>query len=191
MKNIRIDSDWTLFLDRDGVVNVRYHEGYIKSWAEFAFMPNAIERITALREVFKYIFVVTNQQGVGKGLMTEHDLQLIHLQMLLMLEEKNKTALSVINRVYFCPSLTAANDPNRKPEIGMALQAQRDFQGVDFQKSMMIGDTISDMQFGRKAGMVTVFFGKGEVAETESHWIDFTCKDWEEVRQLIQDLQKK
>ena len=191
MKNISIDSTWTLFLDRDGVINLRYQDDYVKTWSDFAFIPEAIESITAFRNIFKYIFIVTNQQGIGKGLMTEHDLQLIHLQMLLMLEEKNQTAFPAINRVYFCPSLTAANDPNRKPEIGMALQAKKEFQGVDFQKSIMIGDTISDMQFGRKAGMVTIFFGDGEVGRADEQLIDWSCKNWSEVRQVIEHLQSK
>lgn len=185
MKKIPIDPSWTLFLDRDGVINVRLIDDYVKSWSEFAFMPDAVGTITNLRKIFKYIFIVTNQQGIGKGVMTEHDLQLIHLQMLLMLEEKNKTHFSVINRVYYCPSLQAANDPNRKPEIGMALQAQKEFQEVDFQKSIMVGDSISDMEFGRKAGMVTVFFGIEETTDKENELIDFRCKDWAEVKALM------
>jgi histidinol-phosphate phosphatase family protein len=185
MKKIKIDQTWTLFLDRDGVVNVRKIDDYVTQWSEFAFMPDAIDTIAVLRQIFKHIFVVTNQQGIGKGLMTEHDLQLIHLQMLLMLEEKNKTPHSIVNRVYHCPSLAAAKDPNRKPEIGMALQAQREFEGVDFQKSIMVGDTLSDMQFGRKAGMITVFFGTEETDPQATNLIDFRCKNWNEVGNLM------
>lgn len=185
MKKIAIDPTWTLFLDRDGVINVRLIDDYVKSWAEFVFIPDAIPVITDLRKIFKYIFIVTNQQGIGKELMTERDLQLIHLQMLLMLEEKNQTHLPIINRVYYSPSLKSANDPNRKPEIGMALQAHKEFEGIDFQKSIMVGDSISDMEFGRKAGMVTIFFGKEEVSTRESGLIDFMCEDWKAVKVLI------
>ena len=188
MRNTKIDNTWTLFLDRDGVINVRKMDEYVTSWSEFAFMPETIDAVAYLRQIFKYIFIVTNQQGIGKGLMTERDLQLIHLQMLLMLEEKNETDFSIVNRVYHCPSLAAAKDPNRKPEIGMALQAQKEFEGVDFQKSIMVGDTISDMQFGRKAGMITVFFGSGEIKAQDKAVIDFRCQNWKEVRALIEGL---
>lgn len=182
---MKIDSSWSLFLDRDGVINQRIIDDYVKTWEEFVFMPDAVETIAYFRQLFKYIFVVTNQQGIGKGIMTEQDLAHIHQKMQAELSIHDKTNLPIINRIFHCSSLKSANDINRKPQIGMALQAKNIFQNVDFQKSIMIGDSISDMEFGRKAGIITIFFGKEIIAETENKWIDFKCTDWQEVRKLI------
>lgn len=182
---MKIDSSWSLFLDRDGVINQRIVDDYVKTWEEFVFMPHAIETIAHFRQFFKYIFVVTNQQGIGKGVMTEQDLAHIHQQMQAELSIQNKTNLPMINHIFHCPSLKSANDINRKPQIGMALQAKNIFQDIDFQKSIMIGDSISDMEFGRKAGMTTIFFGKEIITPAENKWIDFRCTDWQEVQRLI------
>ena len=73
-KNI-IDEDWTLFLDRDGVINVRIIDGYVTKIEEFEFLPNVIEALRIFKNKFKYIIVVTNQQGVGKGIMKFEDVE--------------------------------------------------------------------------------------------------------------------
>jgi histidinol-phosphate phosphatase family protein len=182
---MKIDSSWSLFLDRDGVINQRIVDDYVKTWEEFVFMPYSIETIAHFRQLFKYIFVVTNQQGIGKGIMTTQDLAHIHQRMQTALATQNKTNLPMINQIFHCPSLKSANDINRKPQIGMALQAKKIFKEVDFQKSIMLGDSISDMEFGRNAGMTTIFFGKEITTETESKWIDFRCTGWQEVQRLI------
>lgn len=63
----------------------------------------------------------------------------------------------IIDRVYYSPHLASENHPHRKPNIGMALEAKKDFPQIDFQKSIIVGDSMSDMEFGRKAGMKTVY----------------------------------
>ena len=65
-KNI-IDNDWTLFLDRDGVINVRIIDGYVTKIEEFEFMPNVLEAFKIFKEKFKHIIVVTNQQEIGRA----------------------------------------------------------------------------------------------------------------------------
>jgi len=62
-----------------------------------------------------------------------------------------------IDKIYFAPQLKSENSDYRKPAIGMALQAQKEFTDIDFSKSIMVGDSYHDMQFGKKAGMTTVF----------------------------------
>lgn len=150
-----INTSWTLFLDRDGVINQRIYDGYVTSIEEFILIDNVKEALEVFRTIFGKIIVVTNQQGVGKGLMTESDLKSIHDY---MLKELNHT----IDKVYHAPYLAADNHPFRKPDIGMAEAAQKDFSDIDFQKSIMVGDSSSDMAFGRKAGMKTVFVGNEE-----------------------------
>ena len=86
-KNI-INDDWTLFLDRDGVINVRIIDGYVTKIEEFEFMPNVIEAFKIFKDKFKRIIVVTNQQGVGKGIMTNEDVERVHEYMIQQIENQ-------------------------------------------------------------------------------------------------------
>lgn len=147
-----IDKSWSLFLDRDGVINVDKPGSYIFNADEFVFMDGLPEGFRKFSERFKYIFVATNQRGVGRGLMTEIDLQLIHQKM-----KKGVQAVgSHIDAVYYRTAVEN-NDPERKPNPGMAVRAKADFPDIDFSRSVMVGNNLSDMQFGRSAGMYTVF----------------------------------
>ena len=77
----RVDRSWTLFLDRDGVINVEKPMDYVRAWEEFQFNPGVLKALKLLNGLFGRIVVVTNQRGVGKGLMTEQDLLDIHDRM--------------------------------------------------------------------------------------------------------------
>ncbi len=149
----QINPSWTLFLDRDGVINKKIDNGYVRTWKEFEFLPGAIESLKTLSSKFGKIIVVTNQQGVGKKLMSEEDLQAIHKSMINEIEKEGGR----IDKIYFAPHLKSENSEFRKPAIGMALQAQKDFPEIDFSKSIMAGDSLRDMKFGKKACMKTVF----------------------------------
>lgn len=151
----RPDSSWTLFLDRDGVINVRLPGDYVKTVAEFEFLPGVPEAIAALSKIYGRIVVVTNQQGISKGLYSHEDLDLIHRHMVSSIEN----AGGRINAVYYAHQLASENSPMRKPGTGMALQAKKDFPEIDFSKSVMVGDSASDMEFGKALGMLTVFAG--------------------------------
>jgi D-glycero-D-manno-heptose 1,7-bisphosphate phosphatase len=143
----------TLFLDRDGVINERIVGGYVQNWKQFNFLDGFLEAMTFLARKFDYCFVVTNQQGIGKGLMTKNDLEKIHNKMVQEIETKQ----GFINKVYYCPELHIYNPHCRKPNTGMAEQAKQDFPDLDFQNSFMVGDSISDMEFGFRLNMKTVF----------------------------------
>ncbi len=156
LKNLNIDKSWTLFLDRDGVINRRIVDDYVKKWDEFEFLEGVLDAIKIFNEKFGRIVVVTNQQGIGKGLMRIEDLELIHKNMLYEITYFKGR----IDKAYFSPYLANENHASRKPQIGMALQAQKDFPEIDFSKSLMIGDSKSDIEFGKNAGMKTVFIGK-------------------------------
>ena len=133
----------TLFLDRDGVINRLRPDDYVKNWEEFEFMPGMLDRLARWSGL-----VVTNQRGVGKGIMSLDDLNRIHDRMIEEIERHGGR----IDRVYFCTALSP-DDPNRKPQTGMAQQARIDFPDIDFARSLMIGDSESDRQFARNAGM--------------------------------------
>jgi histidinol-phosphate phosphatase family protein len=147
-----IDETWTLFLDRDGVINARNWNGYIERPADFHFLTGVPEAISFFTTKFKYIFVVTNQQGIGKKIMTESNLLEVHRYMTNQLEVVG----AMLTKVYFAPALKEENSILRKPQPGMALQAQEEYKDVNFEKSIMIGDTDSDILFGKNLGMKTI-----------------------------------
>lgn len=149
----QIDKTWTLFLDRDGVINKKRDNDYVKSIEELEILPNAIEAITNFSKYFGRIIIVTNQQGISKGLMTEDDLAEVHKH---LLEKVNENG-GKIDAIYHAPQLARAGSTMRKPEIGMALKAKEKFPEIDFKKSIMVGDSLSDMEFGQRANMTCIY----------------------------------
>jgi len=146
------DASWTLFLDRDGVINYEKENNYILNWDEFEFYPEVTEAIRILSKKFDQIIVISNQRGVGRGLMTEKDLLDIQRRMKLKIEEDGGR----IDKIYYC----TATEPThfcRKPNPGMALRAVNDFPSIDLSKAIMVGNKLTDMQFGRNAGTYTVY----------------------------------
>jgi D-glycero-alpha-D-manno-heptose 1-phosphate guanylyltransferase len=147
-----IDKKWTLFLDRDGVINEDKDGSYIFTPDEFVFTTGAPALFKKLTGLFNHIIVITNQRGVGRGLMSEEALADIHYKML----EEVKGAGGNIDAIYYCTSIH--NDhPLRKPNPGMAMQAIADFPDIDLSRSIIVGNNLSDMLFGRNAGIYTVF----------------------------------
>jgi histidinol-phosphate phosphatase family protein len=171
IEKLKIDSGWSLFLDRDGVINKRLMGDYVKSVEEFEILPNVPKAISDLSKYFSPTVIVTNQQGIGKGLMTVEDLNKVH-QVL-----KNEVEIygGHIDAIYFAPQLASENSSMRKPKIGMALKAKEDFGHIDFSKSIMVGDTKSDMEFGRNAGMKTVLIGRQD--DINPDIVDFAFED--------------
>lgn len=155
-----------LFLDRDGVLNVLRHNDYVKTPGELEILPGVVEAMRLCREHFGRIFIVTNQQGIGKGLMTEADLEAIHRKLV--------ETIGPVDRIYHCPALERDHSFRRKPNIGMALQARHDFPDIRLKESVMVGDSRTDMLFGRRAGMTTVLVGNNStVATDQPHLVDY------------------
>ncbi len=148
----RIDKTWTIFIDRDGVINHEKKEDYIKNWDEFRFYDGIKEAFKILNDKFGTIIIVSNQRGVGRELMTKADLLDIHQNM----QQELVAAGGRIDQLYYCTS-TDNKHPNRKPNPGMAFEAKAEFPEIDLNKSIMIGNKLSDMRFGKNAGIYTVF----------------------------------
>jgi D-glycero-alpha-D-manno-heptose 1-phosphate guanylyltransferase len=146
-----VDSHWSLFLDRDGVINVDKPGSYIFNPGEFRFLDNT-SIFAKLATKFRRVVVVTNQRGVGRGLMTEDDLNAIHQKMSAGITD----AGGRLDGIYYCTAIDNT-DPFRKPNPGMALRAKTDFPDIVLARSIIVGNNLSDMQFGRNAGMYTVF----------------------------------
>lgn len=167
-----IDSTWTLFLDRDGVINVDNIHGYILNWEEFKFYPGVLEAMATFAPLFHKIVLVTNQRGVGKGVMSKEDLTRIHDN---MLSEMIKNG-GRMDAIYYCDATT--NDhPNRKPNPGMAHEAKKQFPSIDFAKSIMVGNTSGDMEFGRAIGAYTVYIHTREDKIPRPETIDARFED--------------
>jgi D-glycero-D-manno-heptose 1,7-bisphosphate phosphatase len=147
-----IGKNWTLFLDRDGVINFENSGTYVRNWSEFIFFPHTPEHIAYFNKRFHRLIITTNQRGITKGLMSLADLEDIHTH---MLDEIGKKG-GKIDRIYVCTDLDPSS-PCRKPNPGMAIEAAQDFPDIDLRKSLMVGNNISDMLFGRNVGMKTVF----------------------------------
>tara|TARA_B110000037_G_scaffold220367_1_gene288030 strand:+ start:12891 stop:14168 length:1278 start_codon:yes stop_codon:yes gene_type:complete len=167
LKKIKIDKSWTLFLDRDGVINERLIDDYVKQLNELRIIekvPQAVQRFT---ELFGRIVVVTNQQGIGRGMMTVDDLSIIHG----FIDEVIKTSDGKIDKFYFAPQLRSENSNYRKPGTGMGLQAKIDYPEIDFSKSIMVGDSETDIEFGMKLGMKTVMLKNTSNISTKADYI--------------------
>jgi len=165
--------DSALFLDRDGVINRQIVGGYVRNLSQLELLPGVIDAIVRLGKQFRYVIVVTNQQGIGKGLMSAADVEEIHGYIIGQVQK----AGGRIDRIYCCPSLDTANDPNRKPGIGMGLQAKRDFPDIDFSRSLMIGDNASDMIFAEKLGMSHIFIDTGNPVPENTTYICQSLND--------------
>jgi D-glycero-D-manno-heptose 1,7-bisphosphate phosphatase len=142
-----------LFLDRDGVVNVDY--GYVSSRERFHFIDGIFELTKEALQKDYIIIIVTNQAGIGRGYYTERDFLKLTKWMCQVFDSHGIS----ISKVYYCPTHPSEGkghfrvaDFRRKPNPGMILEAQREFN-VDLSRSILVGDKLSDMQAGMAAGL--------------------------------------
>ncbi len=139
------------FLDRDGVINQKAPEGeYVTRWEDFHLLPGAVEGIAQLNRAGFCVVVVTNQRCVAKGLLTEEQLEILHLRMTNQLARGGAT----IDAIYYCPHELEPPCRCRKPKPGMLLEAARS-KNLDLAASWMIGDSDCDIQAGKNAGCKT------------------------------------
>lgn len=190
MKQLIISKGWTLFLDRDGVINKRLPGDYVKSISEFQFLPNVEKAFQIFERYFNPIVVVTNQQGIGKGIMTHQDFDVVTQHM----QDEVKKMGGHINHVFYSPDLKNTGSKTRKPEIGMGLQAKEMYPPIDFSKSIMVGDRLGDVKFGKGLGMTTVIIGHDdEDWEEGCKMADFSFNDlWDFAQHIeIKDIAKE
>jgi len=165
-----VNSNSTLFLDRDGVVNRRIVGDYVRDPKQLELLPKVPEALFILGLWFRKIVLVTNQQGIGKGWMSEEDLSRIHVYM----RSKLMQSAAVIHQIHFCSDLANKTNNCRKPYSYMALQAQKLDPLIDFQNAVMVGDMASDIMFGQRLGMRTVFIGASDseqLREVNPDWV--------------------
>ncbi|MFM7661591.1 MAG: HAD-IIIA family hydrolase [Bacteroidota bacterium] len=148
----KIDSSWSLFLDRDGVINERIQNGYVLDYKDFSFTTGSLAAIKKFSSIFSHIFIVTNQQCVSKKLISIDELNEIHRNMLKEIELNN----GKITEIFSAVERKNKKPHRRKPNTKMGQEAKEKYPLIDFSKSIMVGDTDSDIEFGRKLGMKTV-----------------------------------
>jgi histidinol-phosphate phosphatase family protein len=170
---LSIDKTWSLFLDRDGVINRKLPGDYVRSWAQFSFADGVLEALLVFADVFGPIIMVTNQQGIGKGLMSSTDLEDLHGKMLSEISHSGGR----IDAIYHSPHLEKENHLSRKPNVGMGLMAKKANPEIRFKKSIMVGDSPGDMLFGKRLGMKTVFIGSLPAHFNASHLVDWRYDD--------------
>ncbi|MFC1477699.1 D-glycero-alpha-D-manno-heptose-1,7-bisphosphate 7-phosphatase [candidate division KSB1 bacterium] len=156
-----------VFLDRDGTISVEV--GYIDNVDDFELYPETAEALALLRRLGYKLVVVTNQSGVARGYFPESTVQEINDKMCMLLRESGV----VIDDVYYCPyfeggSVEEYARPSscRKPDTGMIAQAVQ-AHNIDLESSLMIGDSLSDIQCGKNAGIATILVRTGYGRESE------------------------
>ena len=172
-----------VFLDRDGVINevLTNRVKFVNQPKQLYFLPGVEEAIKRLNEYFDYVFVVTNQGGIGLGYMKEKQLHKIHDYMVAELEKKGAT----IHEVAYCAHKPKARCECRKPNSKMILDLGEKYN-IDLEKSYMVGDTDTDIQAGKKAGTKTVFIGESDPLA------DAVCRNLEEAAQwIIHDIKNE
>lgn len=177
-----IDDSWTLFLDRDGVINERNFEGYITTPNDFTFKEGVLEALKIIGPCFSKCILVTNQQGVAKNIMTERNLKEVHRY---MSEELKLKANFKFDKILTATNLRGAQHDRRKPNSLMALEAKEQFPSINFEKSIMVGDTDSDIKFGTNLGMKTVLVKSDEVVNEKA---DITLGSLKEFALILKEI---
>ena len=138
-----------VFLDRDGVLNPHIPGGYLESASDLVLLPGVARAVRRINEIGLPVIVISNQQGVGKGLMTWDALMEIEQRLNKALADE---AGAFLARCYYSTELKSENSPRRKPEPGMLLEAALDF-GLALKHTVFAGDSPTDIQAGHAAGV--------------------------------------
>jgi D-glycero-D-manno-heptose 1,7-bisphosphate phosphatase len=141
-----------IFFDRDGVINARILGGYVRHWNEFELLPGVIETLREVKRRGYLAIIITNQRGVGMGLMSEQQLHAVHEEMQRAMERE---AGVKFDDIIFCTDADKSST-RRKPSPAMLLEAAEKWN-IDLANSWMIGDSMSDIEAGMRAGTKTAF----------------------------------
>ena len=157
-----------IFFDRDGIVNKRLIGDYVKNISEFDFNSVFYQILKKVKENNFLAILITNQQGIGKGLMTVEDLTVVHDHMQTVLEDNTGYNF---DDIFFSPDLADSGSKTRKPAPGMILKAAEKWD-VDLKASYMAGDSLSDIQAGEKAGTKTILINEKKAGEPDLYFHD-------------------
>ena len=146
----------TIFLDRDGVINEKAPEGdYIKSPDELKLIDGSAKAIKEFNDRGFLVIIITNQRGIGKGVMSKSDFE----NVMAKLKEELEKYRAQIDAYYYCSDVNE-DSPNRKSNVGLFLKAKDDFPDIDFKNSFVIGDSWRDIEAGKRIGARTILISK-------------------------------
>lgn len=167
-----------VFFDRDGTLMEEVH--YCGDPARVRLFPGAPAALRRLKEAGFLTFVITNQSGIGRGLITEAQYRAVEAELL------RQIGAGLLDASYFCPDVPEVPSTRRKPEPGMVFEAAADFD-IDLARSYFIGDKCADIECGRRAGTATILVRTGYGAEQVCR-PDFTAADvLQAVQRVLED----
>ena len=147
-----------IFLDRDGVLNKKKPKGkYVTEWREWEWKKGSLDGLKILKDNNYKIILITNQPGISRGMMTEENLENIHLN---MIKDIDKVG-SQIESIYVCKCNWDDGCDCRKPEPGMIFNAQYDHD-INLSKTYFLGDDERDMEAARRAGCKKFLVGEND-----------------------------
>lgn len=164
-----------VFLDRDGTIIV--DDDYARDATRVRLMPGAGPALRTLASIGPLV-VVSNQSGIGRGIIAPHELAAVHARMVELLDGEGITLAAT----HYCEHHPDAGCPCRKPAAGMLRDAAAAL-GLDLSRSLMVGDKPSDLQAGRDAGCKTAYLGDG--ADNPGLDADFRGRDWAELLRAL------
>jgi len=164
-----------IFLDRDGTLMDEVN--FCRDPRDVRAIPGAAELLAEARAVGWKIIVITNQSGIGRGLITLPEYEAVHAELLNQLNHQ-------VDGAYFCPDVPPNVTSRRKPEPGMLLEAAGDFD-IELKDSVMIGDKNIDVECGRKVGARTFLVRTGYGKATDASAADHVVEDVSEALRLV------
>ena len=182
--NLAHDQNKVIVLDRDGTIVVDRH--YLSDPQELQFEPRAEFALRRMVDMGYRLVIVTNQSGIGRGLFSTARLEEIHERLRQMLED-NGTPVAAI---YSCPHVPDDRCTCRKPKLGLMTQAATDL-GFDMTKAIVIGDKDSDVEFGNRAGAVSILIRPASNAADSAAAPTYVVKDLAEAADVICRLDRR
>jgi histidinol-phosphate phosphatase family protein len=167
-----------LFLDRDGTLIPDV--GYARDPHQVQLLPGAGRALAALQERGVVLVLVSNQSGIGRGLIEAREAEAVHRRLEECLLEHGVRLAGT----YYCPHAPEARCDCRKPSPHMLVQAAQTF-GIELSHSFMIGDKVTDVVAGRRAGCRTIFFRTDPVTEASASEADLVASSWAEVLEHV------
>ncbi|QQS65998.1 MAG: HAD family hydrolase [Chlorobiota bacterium] len=172
-------SNKAIFFDRDGVINLRYIDNYVKSTDDFVFHKDIFQILPKVKTLNYKAIVITNQRCISRGIISESKLSEIHN---FMQDELMNNCGFNFNAIYYCPHEKEFGCDCRKPKPGMILKASLDID-IDLSNSWMIGDSISDIEAGENAGCKTAYLNKNSYKSKANITGETLTEIWDKIIQ--------
>jgi len=169
-----------VILDRDGVLNREAASGgYVRDPAEFHWLPGALEGLAMLRQAGLHLSVVTNQSGVGRGLMSLAQLAAVHQRM----QAEACAHGAALDAVFFCPHVPEDRCACRKPAPGL-IEAAIARSGIAARESLVVGDDRRDLEAATRAGVAAALVRTGKGRQTEGQIDPMSVPTYDGLPQL-------